>query len=117
MPLSDVEAIAPLLAANPAAAEMVAPDDQRLTGEDIGWPALAIRTFEPLTPEELETVRLWISGGAKFEQATADRQSATREWSADLGEELKNRAGMKIRARQRSDAADRMAARGQGEAP
>lgn len=31
-------AIAPLLAANPAAAEMVAPDDQRLTGEDIGWP-------------------------------------------------------------------------------
>ena len=31
-------AIAPLLAANPAAAEMVAPDDQRLAGEDIGWP-------------------------------------------------------------------------------
>ncbi len=32
-------AIAPLLAANPAAAEMVKPDDARLTGEDISWPA------------------------------------------------------------------------------
>jgi carboxymethylenebutenolidase len=31
-------AIAPLLAANPAAAEMVKPDDARLTGEDISWP-------------------------------------------------------------------------------
>jgi len=32
-------AIAPLLAANPAAAGIVAPDDARLTGTDITWPA------------------------------------------------------------------------------
>ncbi|MBU0582036.1 MAG: dienelactone hydrolase family protein [Alphaproteobacteria bacterium] len=31
-------AIVPLLAANPAAAEMVAPDDERVTGEDVTWP-------------------------------------------------------------------------------
>lgn len=31
-------AIAPLLAANPAAAEVVAADDERLTAEDIAWP-------------------------------------------------------------------------------
>jgi len=31
-------AIAPLLAANPAAAEIVAPDDERLKGEDVTWP-------------------------------------------------------------------------------
>lgn len=31
-------AIAPLLAANPAAAEIVPADDARLTGEDINWP-------------------------------------------------------------------------------
>ena len=31
-------AIAPLLAANPAAAEIVPVDDARLKGEDISWP-------------------------------------------------------------------------------
>lgn len=31
-------AIAPLLAADPAAAEIVAPDDERLKGEDVTWP-------------------------------------------------------------------------------
>ncbi len=58
-----------------------------------------------LTPSEPGERRSFTVVYPILRQATADRQSATREWSADLGEELKNRAGMKIRARQRTDAA------------
>ncbi len=58
-----------------------------------------------LTPSEPGERRSFTVVYPILRQVTADRQSATREWSADLGEELKNRAGMKIRARQRSDAA------------
>lgn len=58
-----------------------------------------------LTPSEPGERRSFTVVYPILRQATADRQSATREWSADLGEELKNRAGMKIRARQRSDSA------------
>lgn len=58
-----------------------------------------------LTPSEAGERRSFTVVYPILRQSTADRQSATREWSADLGEELKNRAGMKIRARQRSDAA------------
>ncbi|MGJ7442912.1 SCO6880 family protein [Aquipuribacter sp. MA13-6] len=58
-----------------------------------------------LTPSEPGERRSFTVVYPILRQATADRQSATREWSADLGEELKNRAGMKIRARARSDAA------------
>lgn len=58
-----------------------------------------------LTPSEAGERRSFTVVYPILRQSTADRQSATREWSADLGEELKNRAGVKIRARQRSDAA------------
>ena len=58
-----------------------------------------------LTPSEAGERRSFTVAYPILRQSTADRQSATREWSADLGEELKNRAGMKIRARQRTDAA------------
>jgi len=58
-----------------------------------------------LTPSEPGERRSLTVAYPILRQSTADRQSATREWSADLGEELKNRAGMKIRARARTDAA------------
>ena len=58
-----------------------------------------------LTPSEPGERRSLMVAYPILRQSAADRQSATREWSADLGEELKNRAGMKIRARQRTEGA------------
>ncbi|MDC6695388.1 SCO6880 family protein, partial [Leclercia adecarboxylata] len=37
--------------------------------------------------------------------SVADRRTASNEWAADLGEELRSRARMKVRARQRAETA------------
>ncbi|MFC3689263.1 SCO6880 family protein [Aquipuribacter hungaricus] len=57
-----------------------------------------------LTPSEPGERRSFMVAYPILRQATADRQSATREWSADLGEELRAKAGVKMRARQRTEA-------------
>ena len=57
-----------------------------------------------LTPSEPGERRSFVVAYPVLEQQAADRQSATREWSADLGEELRAKAGVKVRARQRAEA-------------
>ncbi|MFC3687281.1 SCO6880 family protein [Aquipuribacter hungaricus] len=57
-----------------------------------------------LTPSEPGERRSFVVAYPILRQSTADRQSATREWSADLGEELRAKAGVKMRARQRTEA-------------
>ena len=38
-------------------------------------------------------------------QSTADRQSANSEWAADLGSAMRTKAGVRMRAKQRNEAA------------
>ncbi len=54
-----------------------------------------------LAPTEAGERRSLLVGFPILAQTAADRQTAAAEWGADMGEELRSRAGMKTRARDR----------------
>jgi len=57
-----------------------------------------------LTPTEPGERRSLLVAYPILRQTTADRRSATSEWAADLGDELRNRAKVKQRAKARNEA-------------
>ena len=57
-----------------------------------------------LTPTEPGERRSLLVAYPILRQTTADRRSATSEWAADLGDELRNRAKVKQRAKARAEA-------------
>lgn len=54
-----------------------------------------------LAPTEPEERRCLLIAYPILAQTVADRQTASAEWSADLGEELRHKAGVKTRAKDR----------------
>jgi hypothetical protein len=58
-----------------------------------------------LTPGEPGERRSMMVAFPILRQSAADRQTANSEWAADMGASLRARAGVKLRARQRADAA------------
>jgi len=58
-----------------------------------------------LTPAEPGERRSMMVAFPILRQSTADRQAASSEWAADMGASLRARAGVKLRARQRAEAA------------
>ncbi|SDS99876.1 hypothetical protein SAMN04488543_2812 [Friedmanniella luteola] len=58
-----------------------------------------------LTPGEAGERRSLLVAFPILAQSVADRRTANNEWAADLGEELRARARMKVRARQRAETA------------
>ncbi|MBK8462866.1 MAG: PrgI family protein [Nigerium sp.] len=56
-----------------------------------------------LTPSEPGERRSLLVAFPLLRQTTADRQSANSEWAADMGASLRDRAGVKLRAKQRAD--------------
>lgn len=58
-----------------------------------------------LTPGEPGERRSFMVAYPVLRQSTADRQSANAEWASDLGTSLRDRAGVKQRARQRAESA------------
>ena len=58
-----------------------------------------------LVPSEPGERRSLVVAFPLLRQTTADRQSANAEWAADMGASLRAKAGVKLRARQRADAA------------
>ena len=58
-----------------------------------------------LVPSEPGERRSLVVAFPLLRQTTADRQSANSEWAADMGASLRAKAGVKMRARQRADAA------------
>mgnify|MGYP000906052908 CR=1 FL=1 len=58
-----------------------------------------------LVPSEPGERRSLVVAFPLLRQTTADRQSANSEWAADMGASLRAKAGVKLRARQRADAA------------
>ena len=54
-----------------------------------------------LTPTEPGERRSLVTAYPILAQTTADRQTASAEWSADMGEELRAKAGVKTRAKDR----------------
>jgi hypothetical protein len=58
-----------------------------------------------LMPSEPGERRSYMVAYPIVRQTKADRQSANAEWAADLGEGLRGRLGMKVRAKHRADAA------------
>ncbi|MDN5797963.1 MAG: PrgI family protein, partial [Intrasporangium sp.] len=57
-----------------------------------------------LTPTEPGERRSLLIAYPILRQGSADRHSATSEWAADLGDELRNRAKVKQRAKARAEA-------------
>ena len=58
-----------------------------------------------LMPSEPGERRSYMVAFPIIRQAKADRQTANAEWAADLAEGMRSKAGMKMRAKQRTDAA------------
>lgn len=58
-----------------------------------------------LVPSEPGERRSLVVAFPILRQTAADRQSANQEWAADMGASLRAKAGVKMRARQRADAA------------
>ncbi len=56
-----------------------------------------------LTPNDPGERRCVLIGYPILRAGQADRQSANAEWAADLGEGLRTRLGVRVRARQRQD--------------
>ena len=54
-----------------------------------------------LTPTEPEERRCLLVSFPIMAQSTADKQTASAEWAADMGEELRAKAGVKTRAKDR----------------
>ena len=66
----------------------------------------AIGALAPvLTPTEPGERRSLLVAYPVVDAQAADRQSATSEWAADLGDEMRHRAGVKQRARSREETA------------
>ena len=70
-----------------------------------------------LTPTEQGERRSFVASFPILRQSTADRQSASSEWAADLGEALREKAKVKLRTKARDEAEkvrglDRKLARG-----
>ncbi|GAA3524730.1 hypothetical protein GCM10022234_21900 [Aeromicrobium panaciterrae] len=70
-----------------------------------------------LTPTEMGERRSFVASFPILRQSTADRQSASGEWAADLGEALRDKAKVKQRTKARDEAdkvraLDRKLARG-----
>ena len=58
-----------------------------------------------LTPGEPGERRSFMVAYPILRQSTADRQTANSEWAADLGSALRTKAGVRMRAKQREEAA------------
>jgi hypothetical protein len=58
-----------------------------------------------LTPSEPGERRSFMVAYPILRQSKADRQSANSEWAADVGAHLRTKAGVKQRAKQRTEAA------------